>query len=143
MKISTFVMVILAIAGVISVFVLMTQEAATNYPAQNINTESWSGSYDYSSEINETISPLQETFSKIEDENTGWFTKLTSGIAAIPLAVIRIPVLLFKTFSIGGSLVLSSFAAFHLPLALAVIVGVMILVWGIFKLIEIYQRWQV
>ena len=136
-------MIILVISGFFFIFGLMSQEAKTYYPDANINDSEWYGRYDYVSSINTSIAPLQTSFETIQDENKGWFTKLTSGIAAIPAAVIAIPNLLFGSFVTGGTIIAGTFTTFNIPIYIILLISVMIIVWGVFKLIEMYNRWQV
>jgi hypothetical protein len=136
-------MVILVISGFFFIFGLMSEETKIYYPEANLNDSAWAGKYDYVDSINESIAPLQNSFNKIQDENVGWFSKLTSGIAAIPAAVIAIPTLLFGSFITGGAVITGTFTTLKIHIYFIVLVCVMIVVWGIFKLIEMYNRWQV
>lgn len=141
MKISTYVLLLVCVGAVLFVYASMMSESAQRYPEANINSSEWAGKYDYALEVNKSISPLQNAFAKIQDENTGWFTKLTAGITAIPLAIIELPTLLFKSFSLGGSLITGIFTSFGLPAYFIIVAIILIIVWGIFKLAEVYQRW--
>ena len=141
MNFSTFITVILLAGGFFFIFAQMTNEAQDLYPEANINDSQIEGQYDYVNDVNDTISPLQETFKKIEDPEVGWFSKLVSGIAAVPYAIIKIPGLVFSTFGYGGSLVFGILTTFSFPTYLLILVGVMIVVWGITKLISVYHRW--
>jgi len=143
MKISTYIMMLLVISGIFFTFALMTQEAKTYYPEAGIDDSDWADKYDFGTSINRTVSPLQKAFEKLGDEEAGWWTKLTAGITAVPLAIIQIPVVLFQTFVMGGLLITGVFTSLGIPAYLLGIVLIMVLVWGIFKLVEIYQRWQV
>jgi hypothetical protein len=143
MKISTFIMMFLVIAAFMFVAGLISQEAKTYYPESNIDDSAWAGKYDYSSQINDSITPLQESFKVIGDSEKGWWSKLTSGIAAIPQAVIAFAGLTIGSFAFGSGIVTGTLTTLGVPSILIVIVIIMIIVWGIFKLIEVYQRWQV
>ena len=143
MKLSTFITTILIAGGFFFVFASMTNEAQTLYPDANLNDSAIEGKYNYVENINETVAPLQETFKKIEDPEVGWFTKIVSGISAVPYAVVKIPGLFFSSFTYGGGLVFGIMSSFNLPTFLLILVGVMIIVWGITKLVETYQRWQI
>jgi hypothetical protein len=143
MNISEFIMIILVLGGFFFIFGLMTQEAQDYYPEAGINDSEWYDKYDYVSDVNSSIYPLKESFDTISDENKGWFSKLTAGIAAIPAAVIAIPSLIFGSLSTGGSIISGTFTTLNIHPYFIVLVGVMILVWAVFKLIEVYNRWQV
>lgn len=143
MKISTFIFFLLVISGFFFIFGLMSQEGANLYPSANINDSEWRNQYDYVDEVNETIAPMQTAFEDIQDENKGWFSKVVSGIAAVPAAVVAIPTLVLGSFTSFGSLVSGLFLTLKVPPYLLLLVLVMVIVWGVFKLIEVYQRWQI
>ena len=143
MKISTFISLFLVIASFMFIAGLISNEAKTYYPDSNINDSEWYGKYDYAGDINESIHPIKTAFDKIGDSELGWWSKLTSGIAAIPQAIIALPVLLFKSLYFGGLIIAGSFTSLLIPATIIVIIGTMILVWALFKLAEIYQRWAI
>jgi len=142
MKISTYVTIILVIGAVLFIFGMMSQEATQNYPDSNLNNSEWVDKYNYASDINKTITPMSTALNNIQDENVGWFTRLTSGIVAMPLAVITIPAVLFKSFEFGGEILTGLFNGLNIPPAILLIVIILVLWWGISKLVELYQRWQ-
>ena len=142
MKISSFIMILLMIGMVFFVFSQMASEANTKY-GPKINNTDWETKYNYVSRVNSTISPLKSSFDNIEDDNIGWFSKLTSGIAAIPRAVIALPALLVSSFSIGGEMISNFATALGVPVFILNIFLTALIVWGIFKLIEAFQRWNV
>jgi predicted PurR-regulated permease PerM len=142
MKISTFVATIVIIGAVFFLFAQMVKEGNSTY-SSNINSSEWDTKYDYVNRVNDTIAPIQKSFNDIQDENNGWFTKLTAGITAIPRAIISIPVMLFSAFSIGGGFISGVFTAFGLPVYLLTVALLLLVIWGIFKLIELFGRWQV
>jgi hypothetical protein len=143
MKLSQFLIFVVAVAGMFFIFGLMSQEASVNYPDSNINDSEWLGKYDYSEQINESISPLQTAISDIGDDSKGWFSQVTSGIIAIPTAVIALPTLFFQTVANGGRIVAGTFTTLKIPSQLVTIVLIMIFIWIIFKLVEIYNKWQI
>jgi hypothetical protein len=143
MKLSQFLIFVVAVAGMFFIFGLMSQEASVNYPDSNINDSEWLGKYDYSEQINESISPLQTAISDIGDDSKGWFSQVTSGIIAIPTAVIALPTLFFQTVANGGRIVAGTFTTLKIPTQLVAIVLIMIFIWVIFKLVEIYNKWQI
>ena len=142
MKISAYISIILVIGIVFFIFAMMGQEAAVNYPAAGINSSAVV-QYDYSTQINSTIAPVQGALQNIESSDTGWFSKITSGLAAIPYAVILIPRLLFDSILYGGAITTGILGSFGVPTYILFVVLIMIVVWAVFKLLEIYQRWQV
>src|SRR3990167_5306364 len=135
MKISTAIEFLIVLGGVLFVFALMINEGNTNY-GENVNISEWNDKYDYASEINESIAPLQQTFDNIQDEDKGWFNKISSGIVAIPLAVTQIAKITFQNIFQAGYLVTGTFTTLKIPAQLIIITGILILVWAIFKLVE-------
>ena len=143
MKLSTYLQIFLIIAGFMFIFGLMAQESKENYPDANINDSAWVGKFDYSGEINDSIQPVKTALENIGDEEKGWFVKILSGIAAIPSAVIGMASLILGSFVHGGAIITGSLTILAIPATIIAIILIMILVWGIIKLVEIYQRWQI
>lgn len=142
MKISTFISILLIVGVVIFIFGMMVQEGEEKYDT-DINKSAWQGKYDYTEQINKSITPIMTSFENIQDEDVGWFTKLTAGISAIPKAIMLVPSLLFSSFSLGTNLMTGIFTSIKLPAYLISVAIVMLVVWGLFKLIEVFNRWQV
>jgi hypothetical protein len=143
MKLSTFISLFLVIAAFMVIFGLMSQEAKNYYPSSNINDSEWYGKYNYVSTINDSTSKIQGALADIGDENKGWFVKIVSGIAAIPTAVISLATLILSSFGIGSAIIGGSFTTLGVTPILIVIIGVIIIVWGSLKLLEVYQRWPI
>jgi len=143
MKLSTYLQIFLVIAAFMFIFGLMAEESKANYPEADINDSAWAGKFDYSTEINNSVKPVQTALENIGDEEKGWFVKILSGIAAIPAAVIGIASLILGSFVHGGAIITGSLAILAIPAAIIAIIIIMIVVWGIIKLVEIYQRWQI
>lgn len=143
MKLSTFIMMFLIIAGFMFVFGLMSSEAKTYYPNATINDSAWVGKYDFSEEINSSTAPLIESLEDIQNEETGWFSSVLSGIVAVPKAVIGLAKLFLGSFSHGSSIITGTLFTLGISATLVAIIIIMIIVWGIMKLIAIYQRWNI
>ena len=142
MKISTFIGILVVIGVIFFVFASMVNES-NSYYGTSIDSENLTGKYDYASSINSSIDPIRKSLETIESEDTGWFTKITAGIAAIPRAVTLLPVMLYSAFSIGGSMITGFFTTLGIPNYILTVALILVLVWGVFKLIEVFQRWQV
>jgi len=140
MKLSTFVQYILLVGAVFFIFALVVQDINDNYSDVDINTTEWEDQYDYVSNINSTISPLETKFKVIQDEEAGFFTKLTAGITAIPYAVIIFPQVIFGSLEIGGNITTGFLTALAIPAYIIMVVMVSILIWSLFKLLEFFQR---
>jgi hypothetical protein len=141
MKISGYIMMLLVVGAVFFIFAQMISEANENYPSTNINSSVWDSKYDFANGINNDTAPLQQAFSDIENPDKGWFSKLISGIAAIPWAVIKLPVILFSALAMGGIMVTGFLGIFGIPAYIVTVVLIMMVVWGIIKLIEAFHRW--
>jgi hypothetical protein len=142
MKISTFIAILVIVGAVFFIYAQMVSEANTNYADANINSGAWNSSYDYSSTINGSVAPLQSSLSQLTNENTGWFSKIAAGIAAIPLAITLLPNLLINGFGIANNMITGFFTVFGLPAYLILVCFLLLTTWGIFKLLEALQRWQ-
>lgn len=140
MKLSTFVMFILAVSGVFFAFSLMYYEGNQQFGDVNASSAQWNSSYDYLARLNNTVAPLEQKFKTIQDENVGWFSKLTAGISAIPYAVIILPQVIFGSIELGGEITTSFLVAIAIPGYLILLVLVGLLIWGIFKLIEVFTQ---
>jgi len=142
MKISAFIFMILIISGVFFTFAEMIKEQNDNFP-NRINSTEWEDKYDYIDDINETFYPIETKLKTIQDEEAGWFSKLTAGITAIPYAILIMPQAVFGSLLFGGQIVVGFFNVWGLPQKIVTLVLVLILIWGIFKLIEFFNKTEV
>jgi hypothetical protein len=143
MKISTVVMYIFIVGIVVYTFASMVQEGNSNYPTAHINSSEWDSKYDYVTSLNSTITPLKDRLLTITDAEQGWFTRLAAGIAAIPYAIMLLPSVTLQILIIGGLLITNLFTALGIPVYIIIAVSLMAIVWGIFKLVEFFQRSQI
>lgn len=139
MKISTFVQYTLMVGAVFFIFAIVVSDVNDGYGTE-INKTTWEDEYDYVSDLNSTVSPLEQKFKVIQDEDAGFFTKLTEGITAIPYAVIIFPQVVFGSLEIGGNITTGFLAALAIPGYLITIVILAILIWALFKLLEFFQK---
>jgi hypothetical protein len=144
-------MMLLCVGGVIFIFASMVHEANIYYPDADLNSSEWgtykdnntvNSKYDFASQVNDKIKPIKTAIEKIQDSDTGWFSKIVSGIAAIPYAVIILPVLLFDALTIGGTLITGFMTTLGIPSYIITVALIMMIVWGVFKILEAYQRWN-
>lgn len=144
MKISTLVGFLLIVSAVFFIYALMVSEAndmfGTHSGFDEINSSEWDSQYDMVGAVNATITPLETKFKVITDPEEGFFTKLTAGIAAIPYAIMLVPQVLFNTVYLAGVMIVSFATFLNIPPYIQILVVVMTLVWGIFKLLEYFQR---
>jgi len=158
MKISTAITFLIIVSAVFAIYGLMVHEANNTYTGKiegftPINTGNWSssnngwngqdsntGQFDFLASINGTLGPLQEKFTQIKDPDLGFFTKLVAGISAIPYAIVLVPDVLFNALFLSGALITAFLTALSVPSWFIVAGCVLLLIWGIFKLLEYYQR---
>lgn len=143
MKISSVITFLAMIGGITFIMGLMVMEGSLKYDV-SINGSNWNSSYNYINQINQSLSPLESDFKKISDtseESGGWFFKLVSGISAIPKAIIAVPSVVFSSIIYGREMIGSLGMMFLIPGALILIMMVIVFIWGLFKLIEIFQRY--
>jgi hypothetical protein len=143
MKISVFVSYILVVGAIFFTFALIVTDVNNSYPEADINKSEWEDEYDYVSDLNSTISPLEEKFKVIQDENAGFFTKIGAGITAIPYAIIIFPQIVFGSLEIGGKMTTGFLAVLAIPGYIVIVVIISTLIWALFKLVEFFQRSQV
>ena len=142
MKISVFVVVLLMVGVVLFVMVQMVKEAEELYDIE-INKTDWEGKYDFASNINESIQPIKESISDIADEEKGWLEKVGAGFTGIIAGVTFLPILVWDMGKLGAGLVTGLGSSLGIPGYIILVFIIMITVWGIFKLIEFLQRWEI
>lgn len=141
MKLSVFLATLLLVGAVFFVFATMIDES-NSILGTDINTSSWKNQYDYATNINATVAPIEAKL-KVIDQDESWFSKLTAGITAIPYAVITFVIGIFAGFSIGGAMATGFLTTLGVPAYIITVVIIMIVTWGIAKLIELLHRWYV
>lgn len=141
MKLSTFIMFILVIAGVFFIYAEMVRETNENIEdTPYLNSSEWEDRYNYVEDLNSTFSPLEEKLKTITDEDTGWFSKLTSGITAIPYVLLIVPTAVFDSLVFGGDLIVGSFTALLIPALILNLAIVALIIWAIIELIKFYNK---
>lgn len=142
MKISVIVTILLMIGVVLFVMVEMVKEAEQTYDI-DINKTEWEGKYDFASDINDSIQPIKESIDDIADEEKGWLEKIGAGFTGIIAAVTFLPALVWNTGKLGGELITGLGSSLGIPGYLILVFIIMLTAWGIFKLIEFLQRWEI
>jgi len=105
MKLVSYILIVLMIGFMFTLVATMVTDMQTYYPDYTIDTSEWNSTYDYSSDINNSMAGLQEKLKILGDEDKGWFPKLAAGITVIPLAVIEIPSILISTLIYGNNII--------------------------------------
>lgn len=141
MKISTFIIILLFVGVVLFVMAQMVNEANDKYDT-SINTSSWEGKYDYAESVNESVTPIITSINDITSEEKGWLEKVGAGFTGIISAVTLLPALVWSSFTMGGGLMTGGLSSLGVPAYLIMVLILALVVWGVFKLIEFFQRWQ-
>jgi len=141
MKIGTFVMMILVIGLVFSVIGSIVGDFQTQYTNSTVNTD-WAEDYDYSKEINSSVSNLKIQLEKLDDENVGWFEKLGAGITAIPFAVIAAVDVILESASFGINIVADLGAEFGVPSSVIFFGVTALIIAVVFMLISFWRRYR-
>ncbi|MBA7490712.1 hypothetical protein ES702_01255 [subsurface metagenome] len=139
MKSSGYITIILMVGLCFAIVGSVVNDFEIQYPAIDVNT-SWSGKYDYTSGINESISGLKDKFDIIADEDEGWFSKLTAGISAIPKAIVIVPLVMFKTISYGLIILVEVGTEIGIPSFVTVFATIGIFTIVVFKLVAFWHR---
>lgn len=142
MKISTFITALLFVGFIFFIMAMMVSESNSKY-GTDINTTTWEGKYDYVSSINDSVDPLIGSIQDITNEDKGWLEKIGSGFTGIISAVTLLPALVWKSFAMGGGLITGVLSSVGLSVYIITLFLVSLVIWGVFKLIEFFQRWQV
>lgn len=141
MKFSSFFFFLLFVSAIFSLYALMYQEGNQQFGEVNASSSEWNDSYDYVESLNASISPLEKKFKTIQDEDAGWFSKLTSGITAIPYAVIIFPQVVFGGLEMAGDVSMGFLVALAIPGYIISIILLGLLVWGVIKLVEQFNKY--
>jgi hypothetical protein len=118
----------------------MVSESNDKY-GTGINTSLWEGKYEYSSSINSSVTNLSNSINEITNEDKGWLVKIGAGFTGIISAVKLLPALIGNTFVNGGAMINGGFSSLGLPVYIISIFLICLIVWGVTKLIEFFQRW--
>ena len=143
MKISTLVTFLAIVGGIVFIMASMISEGESKYDV-SINKSDWENSYNYVNDVNQSLSPLIDDFNKITDtseDSGGWFSKLVTGISAIPKAVIAVPSLVFSSIVSTKEIATGITSSLKIPGEIILIILTIITVWAVFKLVEIFQRY--
>lgn len=88
MRTSTIIYLVL-ILGIITIsFGIYGSELNKAYPNENQINTTFENDYDFSTEVQSKTEDLKAYIENTQDADNGWFTRIASGIIAIPWAVI-------------------------------------------------------
>jgi len=141
MRLSSYILVVLTIGLCFALVGYVVNDFEVYYPDINVDT-AWEDDYDYVNEINSSMGGVQEKFDKIADEDIGWFSQITTGIVAIPIVIIAMPVVIFKTIKYA-ILIFSSVATnIGIPPFVQLFGTLAIIIVITFALISFWHRWR-
>jgi len=86
---------------------------------------------------------LIEAIDDISNEDKGWLEKVGAGFTGIISAVTLLPALVWSSFVMGGGLITGGLSSIGLPTYLIGVFIIALVVWGVIKLLEFFQRWEV
>lgn len=138
MKLSTFVLFLVIVAGVFYIFAQMVNESNSLYDV-NIDSSAWNNSYDYTNSLNDSVYQIQHNFEIIESD-AAWYTKIAAGVVGIPFAVIKMPFAMLGALTSGGKIISLFMTTLGIYAQLIIFTIIALIIWGIFKLVEIFQR---
>ncbi len=142
MKISTLFSILLITGMIIFVMSQMVSEADENYSV-DINQSEWQGKYDFAQEVNESVNPVIVSINTITNQEAGWLEKVGAGFTGIVSAVTLLPTLVWEGGKMGGTLITGLANSFGIPSYITLVFLIMLIVWGIFELIQFFQRWSI
>jgi len=138
MKLSGYVSVLLVVAVIFLMVGLIVEDMETQYPETSVNKSAWQGKYDYTTEINESVSDLKDKFDIIQDDEEGWFERVGAGIVVIPKVIIFVPQVLLASLTNAIKLVAGIGEELSIPPAVIYIGITALLVIIIFGLISFW-----
>lgn len=141
MKISTFFFALLMVAAIFFIYAEIVRESNEQFPLDSkLNSSEWEDKYDYVEDINQTAYPLEKKLKVIQDDEAGWFSKLTAGITAVPYVLMLVPQATLGATVFGGKMITDIFTVWNLPKILIVIALLALLIWAIFKLVSFWNK---
>lgn len=143
MKFTTIILFILMVGGIFLSVTLISIDLNTYSEVlgtQKIDTSLWEEKYDYAESINRSIDPLLEKFDDIQDEDKGWFSKLGSGIVAIPYALVAFASLVIGSIGTMNNIMVEGLKQLKFPPEIIYIFLVFMGVWGISKLLQFFNK---
>lgn len=142
MKISTVVIMLTIIGVFLSVMIGMIQEGEEKYGV-DINKSEWENEYQFAESINNSVAPIQKSILTVEDEEKGFLEKVGEGFTGIIAAITLVPRMLIETSALGGNLLTGLGRTLGWPSYIIYTLLIILIVWGVFKLIEIFQRYEI
>lgn len=142
MKISTFVGMILMVGVIMFVVFSMIGEAEDTYDIE-INKSDWEDRYDFATDVNNEVEPIKDSIDTIQNQDAGWLERVGAGFTGIIAAVTFLPQMLWSIITLSTGLATGIGIALAIPAYIITVIIIMLVAWGVFKLLEFYQRWNV
>lgn len=144
MKISQLLMFVVFAGLVFLAFTTVADNLNSDYsPKINgslINTSLWDDKYNYTDQVNSSVSPVLENLKDVADSDKGWFTKLASGLIAIPQAFIAFVTLSVQGISFSGSILSNFGTVLGIPQAFVIAVIVVIVILVVTQLLNFFNK---
>ena len=145
MKLSSTVMLVLLVSFVFVAWGLLIQDFETNYidtnisSATTINETLYLQDFDNSEELNATMQPILKGFEVIETKD-GFFDRLFDFAVIIPLAIIRLPGVLFEQLVLLISLISRFSKLIGIKPEIVGIATIGMFMFILFKLVAFWRR---
>lgn len=140
MKGSSILILVVLIAGFLTIFADFNRGLNDSYSENYVNSSEWDSKYDFSNNINGSVSNLKSNFDTITDTEKSWFTRIGAGIVAIPYAVILFPLTIFDGFASFGSILTDLSSDFGVKGKLIGLGLILLIIFAVTKLLEFFQR---
>lgn len=144
MKLIAIISIVLMITLVLFSWGSLINDFETNYVDTGISNttkinESFKGTYDRKDEINKTFSPLRESFENMQKEDRGWF--ITSGITFFT-GIIALPGIILTTMGYALTDMTTILNEIGIPPTVVLIAGTLFIIFILFKLVELWRRYE-
>ncbi len=144
MKLSSAIMLLILISFVFVAWGILVNDFEDNYIDTNISSatpinETFLQDFDTSVELNDTMQPIFEGFQVIATEE-GFLDKLFDLAVIIPLAIIRIPGVIFNQLVILISLISRFSELINIPVPIITIAIIGMFMWILFKLVAFWRK---
>ena len=147
MKLSGYILMFLLVGIVFISWNLLIEDFEKNYVETGISNVSevssnYTDKFDYSDSINDSIGPIFIEFQELGDD-TKWYEKLIATGLAIPKVIIGLPIAIATIVinSINGLILFFYILGIPKVIVVAVVTG--IIVYVVFKFVELWRSYPV
>lgn len=139
MKPTDYLVFIVFIGLIVGVVSLSIGDFNTMNVGNDINLTGLNETYDKVQEINEDVNESVQSFQRLADDDASWFSKISSGIVAIPKVVIALPLLIIKSGVLLSTMISESLTGVVPPFVIFGILS-LILIMILRRFMEFFQR---